>query len=105
MVIDGANLGCVVAVAFGKVVTYEAANVTALLRCGTTDQLAVTAPPGVAGTNVAVRVATVESVLDPSGREQCDQLHLHPERAQRTHRRGGDGEAGARHGELASAGK
>ncbi len=68
VVLDGANLGCVVAVAFGKVVTDETANSKALLACGTTDQLTVTAPPGVAGTKVPVRVATVESALDPSGR-------------------------------------
>ena len=67
VVIDGANLGCAVAVAFGKVVSYQATNSKALLACGTTDQIAVTAPPGVAGTSVPVRVATVESAFDPSG--------------------------------------
>jgi hypothetical protein len=67
VVLDGANLGCVVAVAFGKVVTYEATNSKALLVCGSTDQLTVAAPPGIAGTEVRVEVATVESVLDPSG--------------------------------------
>jgi len=39
-----------------------------MLVCGTTDQLTVTVPPGMAGTQVQVKVATVESVLDPAGR-------------------------------------
>ena len=68
VVLDGANLGCVVAVAFGKVETDEATNSKALLACGTTDQLTVTAPPGIAGTEVPVRVVTAESLLDPAGR-------------------------------------
>ncbi|MGO9965427.1 MAG: protease pro-enzyme activation domain-containing protein [Acidimicrobiales bacterium] len=68
VVIEGTNLGCVVAVAFGKVVTDETANAKALLACGTTNEIAVIVPPGVAGTTVPVRLATVESVLDPSGR-------------------------------------
>ena len=67
VVLDGANLGCVVAVAFGNVVTFETTNSQALLACGTTDQVVVAAPPGVAGTKVPVRVTTVESVLDPEG--------------------------------------
>ena len=68
VVLVGGNLGCIVAVAFGKVVTDETANSKALLACGTTDRITVTAPPGVAGTKVPVQVATVESALDPSGR-------------------------------------
>ncbi len=68
VVIDGANLGCVVAVAFGKVETFEASNSQALLTCGTTNQIVVLAPPGQVGTKVPVRVATVESILDRSGR-------------------------------------
>ena len=68
VVLDGSNLGCVVAVAFGKVVTDETTNSKALLACGTTDQLTVNVPPGVAGAKVPVRVATAESLLDPEGR-------------------------------------
>jgi len=68
VVLDGANLGCIVAVAFGKVVTFETTNSQALLACGATGQVTVTAPPGVAGTEVPVEVATVETVFDPAGR-------------------------------------
>jgi subtilase family serine protease len=65
--ISGANLGCVVSVAFGTVVTYEASNSVALLHCGTTNQVVVTAPPGPANTPVAVTVTTVESQLASGG--------------------------------------
>ena len=68
VVIDGANLGCVAAVYFGNVMTFEVSNTQALLTCGTTNQVVVLAPPGQAGTKVSVRVATVESLLDPAGR-------------------------------------
>ena len=67
VVLDGANLGCVVSVAFGKVVTLSTSNVKAVLTCGTTNQVVVVAPPGVAGTKVSVRVVTLESLLDPAG--------------------------------------
>jgi hypothetical protein len=67
VVLNGANLGCVVAVAFGKAVTDETSNAKALLDCGTTDHVEVAAPPGVAGTKVAVRLVTVESLLDLNG--------------------------------------
>ena len=67
VVLDGANLGCVVAVAFGKVVTFETTNSQALLACGTTNQVIVAAPPGKSGESVPVSVATVESALDPKG--------------------------------------
>ena len=68
VVLEGANLGCIVAVAFGKVVTDEVDNSKALLGCGATNQVTVTAPPGIAGTHVPVRVTTVESSFDPAGR-------------------------------------
>jgi len=68
VVLRGANLGCVVAVAFGKVVTFQATNLQAALTCGTTNQLVVIAPPGQAGTTVPVRVVTLESLFDPQGK-------------------------------------
>jgi hypothetical protein len=68
VVLDGSNLGCVVAVSFGKVVTFETTNSQALLVCGTTNQVVVVAPPGKAGTKVPIVVSTVESLLDRAGR-------------------------------------
>jgi len=67
VVITGANLGCVVAVAFGQVATFTASNAQALLSCGTTDEVVVIAPPGTAGKTVPVKIATVESFFDPKG--------------------------------------
>ena len=67
IVLHGSNLGCIVAVAFGKVVTLTTTNTKALLTCGSTDQVEVVAPPGVAGTTVGVRVATVESFFTEKG--------------------------------------
>jgi hypothetical protein len=67
VVVTGANLGCVVAVGFGVSVTLATANSQALLACGTTNQVVVTAPPGKAGTTVGLRIATVESYFDHDG--------------------------------------
>ncbi|MGA2527694.1 MAG: protease pro-enzyme activation domain-containing protein [Acidimicrobiales bacterium] len=67
VVLGGANLGCIVAVAFGQVVTLITSNAQALLACGTTNEIAVLVPPGKAGTTVAVKVATVESYFDRAG--------------------------------------
>lgn len=68
VVIAGANLGCVVAVAFGQVATFTTSNAQALLSCGTTDEVVVVAPTGTAGKSVPVRIATVESLFDPKGK-------------------------------------
>jgi hypothetical protein len=67
VVLEGENLGCVVAVEFGRVVTLAISNYKALLYCGTTNEAVITVPPGVAGTTVSVRIATAESFLDPEG--------------------------------------
>ena len=48
-VITGANLGCVTAVMFGTTAAETFSNGTALLDCGTTNQVDVTVPPGTAG--------------------------------------------------------
>jgi hypothetical protein len=58
--ITGQNLGCVTGVSFGNVLATDASNEAALLDCGTTDTVTVTAPPGAVGT-VPVRLTTVES--------------------------------------------
>ena len=60
VVIDGNNLGCVVSVSFGSVTTFHASNSQALLDCGQTSQVVVTAPPGALGA-VPVKIVTVES--------------------------------------------
>ena len=58
--ITGENLGCVTSVSFGSVVASDATNSQALLDCGSTDTVTVTAPPGAVGT-VPVTLTTVES--------------------------------------------
>ncbi|HUD15867.1 MAG TPA: IPT/TIG domain-containing protein, partial [Acidimicrobiales bacterium] len=65
--IRGQNLGCVTAVFFGSVAAATFSNAQALLDCGSTSVVDVTAPPGVAGTKVKVTVTTVESDLTGSG--------------------------------------
>ena len=58
--ITGQNLGCVTNVTFGNVSAVDASNEVALLDCGTTDTVTVTAPAGAVGT-VPVTLHTVES--------------------------------------------
>jgi hypothetical protein len=58
--IKGQNLGCVTGVSFGNVSAVDAANVEALLDCGSTDTVTVTAPLNKIGT-VPVKLTTVES--------------------------------------------
>jgi Pro-kumamolisin, activation domain/PASTA domain/IPT/TIG domain/Divergent InlB B-repeat domain len=58
--ITGKNLGCVTSVSFGSVQAVDASNQLALLDCGATDTVTVTAPPGTVGT-VPVTLTTVES--------------------------------------------
>lgn len=66
VVINGSNLGCVISVSFGSVVTFQATNSAALLDCGQTNQVVVTAPPGPAGATVPVTIRTVESFFTNS---------------------------------------
>ncbi len=54
--ITGENLGCVTNVSFGGVAALNLTNAEALLDCGSTNTVTVTAPPG--------RVATVPVTLD-----------------------------------------
>jgi hypothetical protein len=68
VVLNGSNLGCVIAVAFGSTVTLSTTNSQALLTCGTTNQVVVIAPPGAAGAKVPVRLATVESFFNTKGK-------------------------------------
>jgi Pro-kumamolisin, activation domain/IPT/TIG domain/PASTA domain/Divergent InlB B-repeat domain len=58
--ITGENLGCVTDVSFGGADADDATNAEALLDCGSTNTVTVTAPPGKVGT-VPVTLATVES--------------------------------------------
>ncbi|HKD93492.1 MAG TPA: protease pro-enzyme activation domain-containing protein [Gaiellaceae bacterium] len=58
--ISGHNLGCVTNVTFGNVSAVDASNDEALLDCGTTDTVTVTAPAGAVGT-VPITLHTVES--------------------------------------------
>ncbi len=65
--ITGENLGCVTGVLFGSVAAETFSNAQALLDCGSTNTVTATAPPGTIGTNVPVKVTTVESDLTGSG--------------------------------------
>jgi hypothetical protein len=65
--IDGANLGFIEAVYFGKVKATTFANVPALLDCGSTTQVTAVAPPQKAGSTVEVRVVTLESEVTGTG--------------------------------------
>jgi hypothetical protein len=60
--ITGQNLGCVTDISFGNVSAVDAANAEALLDCGSTDTVTVTAPAGAVGT-VPITLETVESVV------------------------------------------
>jgi hypothetical protein len=58
--ITGENLGCVTNISFGKAAATNASNAEALLDCGSTDTVGVTAPAGAVG-KVPVTLETVES--------------------------------------------
>ncbi|HEX5174520.1 MAG TPA: protease pro-enzyme activation domain-containing protein [Gaiellaceae bacterium] len=58
--ITGENLGCVTNVSFGSATADDFTNAQALLDCGSTDTVTVTAPAGTVGT-VPVTLQTVES--------------------------------------------
>jgi hypothetical protein len=58
--ITGQNLGCVTNISFGKVTATRLSNAEALLDCGSTDTVNVTAPAGRIG-KVPVTLKTVES--------------------------------------------
>jgi hypothetical protein len=58
--ITGENLGCVTNISFGKVAAVDFSNAEALLDCGSTDTVTVTAPLNKIGT-VPVTLQTVES--------------------------------------------
>jgi IPT/TIG domain len=65
--IFGANLGCTTGVFFGTTPAVAFSNAEALLDCGSTTEVTVTAPAGTAGTTVPVTVTTVESDITGSG--------------------------------------
>jgi hypothetical protein len=66
--IDGANLGFIKAVYFGKVKAKTFANVPALLDCGSTTAVTAVVPPGKAGSKVEIRVVTLESEVTGTGK-------------------------------------
>jgi Pro-kumamolisin, activation domain/PASTA domain/IPT/TIG domain/Divergent InlB B-repeat domain len=59
--ITGQNLGCVTKISFGNVAAVDASNAAALLDCGSTDTVTVSAPPADAVGTVPVTLETVES--------------------------------------------
>jgi hypothetical protein len=59
--ITGENLGCVTNVSFGKVAAIDATNAEALLDCGSTDTVTVTAPAAASVGTVPITLETVES--------------------------------------------
>jgi len=65
--ITGENLGCVTGVYFGKIAAMKVSNATALLDCGSTTQVNVTAPPGTTGKSVRVTLTTAEGDLTEFG--------------------------------------
>ncbi len=65
--ITGENLGCVTGVFFGNVAATKVSNAAALLDCGSTTQVTVTAPPGKTGRSVPVTVTTLEGDLTGFG--------------------------------------
>ncbi|HTU32145.1 MAG TPA: IPT/TIG domain-containing protein [Solirubrobacteraceae bacterium] len=66
--IDGTNLGCPLQVYFGSTVAASFSAVQADSDCGATVEVKATSPAGSAGTEVPVRVRTVESYFTGSGR-------------------------------------
>src|SRR6202034_3998531 len=61
--IDGENLGCVTGVFFGSVPAVTFSNAQALLDCGSSGEIDVTAPPAAAGTTAGTTVpVTVTTV-------------------------------------------
>ena len=76
--ITGENLGCVTNVSFGSVAAVDATNAAALLDCGSTDTVTVTAPAG-------KRRDGADHALD--GRERRDRRAAPRKRRSRTPRR------------------
>lgn len=70
--INGANLGFIEAVYFGKVKAKIFANVPALLDSGSTFQVTATAPAEKAGTKVEIRVVTMESEVNGTGKSAAN---------------------------------
>ncbi len=70
--INGANLGFIKAVYFGNVKATSFANVPALLDCGSTTQVTAVAPAEPAGSNVEIRVVTLESEVTGTGKSAAN---------------------------------
>jgi hypothetical protein len=65
--VDGNNLGCAIAVYFGKVKAGKFTQGPSPLDCGSTSTLTATSPKGKAGQKVVVSVETVESYFANAG--------------------------------------
>jgi len=91
--IIGENLGCVTGVYFGKVPATKVSNAEALLDCGSTTQVNVSAPPGKNGRSVRVTLTTVESDFTGFGPSTGTALftYTHPAREPITVQEVGDG--------------
>jgi hypothetical protein len=72
LTIHGANLGFIEAVYFGKVKAKVFANAPALLDCGSTTEVTVTVPAGKKGSKVEIRVVTLESEVQGSGKSAAN---------------------------------
>jgi hypothetical protein len=59
--ITGQNLGCVTNISFGTTAAVDASNAAALLDCGSTDTVVVSAPPATRVGTVPLTLETVES--------------------------------------------
>jgi hypothetical protein len=91
--ITGENLGCVTGVYFGRVAAKHVSNESALLDCGSTSKVTVTAPSGRPGTSVRIRVTTVESDATGSGPSTGNVVftYTHPVRETLTVKEAGTG--------------
>jgi IPT/TIG domain len=65
--VDGNNLGCAIAVFFGKAKAKKFTQGPSPLDCGSTSTLTATSPKGKAGEKVLVRVETIESYFANAG--------------------------------------
>jgi Pro-kumamolisin, activation domain/IPT/TIG domain/Divergent InlB B-repeat domain len=88
--ITGENLGCVTKISFGSAVAEDAGNAAALLDCGSTNTVTVTAPAGRVGT-VPVSLETVESDATGAAAASGSFTYTKPPAQTLTVRRSGNG--------------
>ncbi len=88
--ITGQNLGCVTHVFFGSVLADDATNAQALLDCGSTDTVTVTAPANTVGT-VQLKLETVESQVTGAAAATASFTYTQPPAQTVTVHRAGNG--------------